>query len=146
MASFPNNYIPAFPSDRAIDERVQEFVSRFYETSDDPTKNEEWLGYFLPDAVIIIGDKSAKGTEGLRKFRQGMWEHVEQRRHTPEKVFPASFGGTGDGAYVEYMLHGSLDLITKNGEKQAISWAGRAVLKDVEGNLKYQYYEVYLHK
>lgn len=80
-------------------------------------------------------------------MRQSMWEQVESRRHKPEKVFPASFGGSGgdDGTAVEYMLHGSLDLLTKNGEQQAVSWAGHAVLGEVEGKLKYKLYQVYLH-
>lgn len=79
-----------------------------------------------------------------------MWEQVESRRHKPEKVFPGSFGGVGggggEGVAAEYMLHGSLDLVMKSGEQQAVSWAGRAVLRDVDGKLKYQLYQVYLHK
>lgn len=76
-----------------------------------------------------------------------MWEQVETRRHRLEKVFPASFG-TGDSEedVIEYMLHGSLGLVMKNGEQQTVSWAGRAVLKEVDGQLKYKVYQVYLHR
>ncbi|KAI1413690.1 hypothetical protein F5Y13DRAFT_160865 [Hypoxylon sp. FL1857] len=148
MAS-SNSYVPAFPSDHAVDERVKKFIARFYATSDDPSKNEEWVDYFLPNAVVIIGDKSAKGTEEIRRLRQGMWEQVERRKHRPEKVFPASFEGTArdsEAIAAEYMLHGSLDVVTKSGEQQTVSWAGRAVLKEDEGQLKYALYQVYLHK
>ncbi|KAI1374531.1 hypothetical protein F4677DRAFT_160124 [Hypoxylon crocopeplum] len=142
-----NDYMPAFPINHALDERVKTFISNFYATSDDPSKNEEWMNYFLPDAVVIMGDKSATGTEQIRQLRQGMWEQVKTRKHKPEKVFPASFGEPGDGRIAaEYMLHGSLDLVTKNGEQQAVSWAGRAVLTNVEGILKYKLYQVYIHK
>ncbi|KAI2630810.1 hypothetical protein GGR54DRAFT_635417 [Hypoxylon sp. NC1633] len=146
MAS-SGSYTPAYPTDRAVDERVKDFVSSFYATSDDPSKNEEWVDYFLPDAVVTIGEKSARGTEQIRQFRQGMWEQVKTRRHKPEKVFPASFGGAGaDGDAVEYMLHGSVDIVTKTGEQQALTWAGRAILKEVDGRLKYELYQVYIHK
>ncbi|XXG96636.1 hypothetical protein Hte_002924 [Hypoxylon texense] len=147
MAS--SSYVPAFPSDHAVDEKVKGYIANFYATSDDRSKNEEWVDYFLPDAVVIMGDKSAKGTEEIRRLRQGMWEQVESRRHKPEKAFPGSFGGAGgggDGVAAEYMLHGSLDLVTKSGEQQAVTWAGRAVLRDTDGKLKYQLYQVYLHK
>ncbi|KAI0098980.1 hypothetical protein F4776DRAFT_650212 [Hypoxylon sp. NC0597] len=147
MAS-SNSYVAEFPSDCAVQERVKNFIARFYATSDDPSKNEEWVGYFSPDAVVIIGDKSAKGTENIRRLRQGMWEQVETRRHKPEKVFPASFGATdgSEAIAAEYMLHGSLDMVTKNGERQAVSWAGRAVLEEDDGKLKYKLYQVYLHR
>ncbi|KAI1759510.1 hypothetical protein GGR53DRAFT_471260 [Hypoxylon sp. FL1150] len=149
MAS--STYTPAFPSDRAVDDKIKSYIANFYATSDDRSKNEEWVDYFLPDAVVIMGDKAAKGTQEIRQLRQGMWELVESRRHKPEKVFPATFEGTGadgdgDGVAAEYMLHGSLDLVMKTGESSAISWAGRAVLRDVDGKLKYQLYQVYMHK
>ncbi|KAI0841513.1 hypothetical protein F5Y06DRAFT_259684 [Hypoxylon sp. FL0890] len=146
--AFFHNYVPAFPSDHAVDESVKDFIARFYATSDDPLKNEEWVDYFLPNAVVIIGDKSAKGTDEIRRLRQGMWEQVENRKHKPEKVFPASFGGSAGSEEIaaEYMLHGSLDLVTKNGEQQIVSWAGHAILKEAEGKLKYQLYQVYLHR
>ncbi|KAI1144455.1 hypothetical protein F5Y05DRAFT_407847 [Hypoxylon sp. FL0543] len=147
MAS-SNSYVPAFPSDHAVDQRVKDFIARFYATSDDPSKNEEWVDYFLPNAVLILGDKSAKGTDEIRRLRQGMWEHVERRRHAPEKVFPASFGGVdgSEGIAAEYMLHGSLEMAMKSGERQMVAWAGRAVLKEGGGKLKYQFYQVYLHR
>ncbi|KAI1106317.1 hypothetical protein F4804DRAFT_301539 [Jackrogersella minutella] len=145
-----NNYVPIFPSDHAIDEKVKDFIARFYAVSDDPTKNEEWVDCFLPDAVIILGDNSAKGAEDIRRLRQGMWEQTEARRHKPEKVFPASFGGNdgagGEGTVIEYTLLGSLDLTTKIGEQRAVSWAGHAILREVQGKLKYQFYQVYLHR
>ncbi|KAI2470444.1 hypothetical protein F4781DRAFT_430459 [Annulohypoxylon bovei var. microspora] len=140
-----DDYVPIFPP-HVADERTKDFIARFYAVSDDPSRNEEWVDYFLPDAVVIIGDKSAKGTDEIRRLRQSMWEGTESRRHKPGKVFPASFGGADNSEEItiEYMLRGSLDLVTKNGEQQAVSWAGHAVLNEVQGMLKYRLYQVYL--
>ncbi|KAI0002833.1 hypothetical protein F4779DRAFT_622065 [Xylariaceae sp. FL0662B] len=136
-----SSYLPTIPSDVVVDERTRDFVSRYYAVSDDPSKNEEWVSYFAPDAVFVVGDKSAEGTEQIRQVRQGMWDKIGARKHKPEKIFPASF----KPGEIEYMLYGSLDLTTKDGEKRAVSWAGHAVLKEVEGRLKYAFYQIYLH-
>ncbi|KAI1213221.1 uncharacterized protein F4807DRAFT_410181 [Annulohypoxylon truncatum] len=145
MAS-SSGYVPILPSDSAVNERIKSFMEKFYAISDDPSKNEEWVDYFLPDAVVIIGDRSAKGTDEIRQLRQGMWERTKSRRHKPGKVFPATFGGAdeGEGMTIEYMLQGSVDFVLKNGEQKAVSWAGHAVLNDAQGRLKYQFYQVYL--
>lgn len=63
MAS--STYAPVFPSDHTVDDRFKNYIAKFYATSDDRSKNEEWVDYFLPDAVVIMGDKSAQGTEGI---------------------------------------------------------------------------------
>lgn len=43
------------------------------------------------------------------------------------------------------MLHGRVELELKNGggEKNTACWAGRAILRDVGGELKYVLYQVY---
>ncbi|KAI0883651.1 uncharacterized protein GGS22DRAFT_167617 [Annulohypoxylon maeteangense] len=76
-----------------------------------------------------------------------MWEEMESRRHKLGKVFPASFGAADEReGIIEYMLQGSVDFITKNGERQAVSWAGHAILNEVEGGLKYRLYQVFLRR
>ncbi|KAI1089644.1 hypothetical protein F5B19DRAFT_466224 [Rostrohypoxylon terebratum] len=145
MAS-SNDYVPLLPPGRAVGARIKEFISRFYAVSDDPSRNEEWVDFFLPDAVVIIGDKSAKATDEIRRLRQSMWERVKSRRHRPGKVFPASFSGTDecDETAIEYMIQGSADFVTNDDEQQAVSWAGHAILNEVQGILKYRFYHVYL--
>ncbi|KAK7754231.1 hypothetical protein SLS62_003808 [Diatrype stigma] len=170
----PDSYDPLFPirsssssSSRAApaadddNDKLKAFIAGFYAASDDPGRNDDWLSYFAPDAVLIMGDKVVRGTEGIREFRRGMWENVRSRKHRPTKVFPASFPspssspetGTGAGtaktAAVEYMLHGSLDLELKSGDISTVAWAGRAVLEEVPGGggaLKYALYQVYMHR
>ncbi|EMR68370.1 putative phd finger domain-containing protein [Eutypa lata UCREL1] len=60
----PNGYDPIFPIGTKADDKLRAFVSNFYAVSDDPGRNEDWLSYFEPDAVLVMGDKVAKGTEG----------------------------------------------------------------------------------
>jgi hypothetical protein len=63
MAS--SNYQPAIPANASsLEEGVKRFISEFYATSDNPARNDEWVDYFAPDAVLIMGDRTAKGTEG----------------------------------------------------------------------------------
>jgi hypothetical protein len=65
-------------------------------------------------------------------------------------VFPATFEiperehKIGSGGRFEYMLNGTVDLEMKSGEKTAAQWAGRAVLGEVDGKLKYLFYQVFL--
>ncbi|OTB08343.1 hypothetical protein M426DRAFT_316967 [Hypoxylon sp. CI-4A] len=147
-----DSYVPEFPSNYPAGNKIKDFVAKFYAISDDPSKNEEWVDYFLPDATVIMGEKSATGTEDIRRFRQGMWEVVATRNHAVTKAFPGAFGGgiAGDNNdqadRIEYMLVGTLNLLLKTHERQDISWAGHAVLREVDGKLKYEYYRVYMHK
>lgn len=59
-----SDYIPVFPSSTAPDDKIRAFISEFYRTSDDPTKNEEWTQYFMPDASLEMGTATATGIEG----------------------------------------------------------------------------------
>ncbi|KAI1194852.1 hypothetical protein F5X97DRAFT_309953 [Nemania serpens] len=81
-----------------------------------------------------------------------MWDQVKSRRHRLGKVFPAAFDSPeheyepeGEGPRrFEYMLHGSVEMELKSGEQLVKEWAGRAVLTDGEGGLKYALYQIYL--
>jgi hypothetical protein len=70
-----------------------------------------------------------------------MWEHVRARKHVPEKVFVGALS-----ADIEFMIHGSLRLEMKDGSESKVTWAGRAVLKEVQGRLRFKCYQVYLHR
>lgn len=63
-----SDYSPLFPSSTAADDKIRAFVSEFYKTSDDSAKNEEWLGYFLPDAVMVMGPDTFTGVDGAFLF------------------------------------------------------------------------------
>ncbi|KAJ3563755.1 hypothetical protein NPX13_g8086 [Xylaria arbuscula] len=105
----------------AVDERVKTFISAFYAVSDDPGRNREWVeDYFVPDACLVMGNKKVQGVE------------VKSRRHKLDKVFPAVFEQLEKVRRFEYMLHGTVDLEMKSGERTTGQWAGRAVLGDDE--------------
>ncbi|KAI5926563.1 hypothetical protein F4810DRAFT_707652 [Camillea tinctor] len=148
-SSSSDNYRPIFPNDIPVSDRVKDFIASFYAVSDDPSRNEEWVEHFAADAVLVMGDKTARGTEQIRQLREGMWEKVKSRRHKLDKMFPASFGSERKGEEHEYMICGSADFAMKSGEDDVASatWAGRAVLTDVDdGRLKYAFYQVYIHR
>lgn len=144
-------YEGTFPVNFATDddERLRKFISVFYAISDDRSRDDEWLGCFAADALLVMGDKKAKGSQEIRDLRVSMWETVKSRKHTLDKVFPATFEpNAGEAASLlieyEYMLHGRAELELQNGgEKSTAHWAGRAILRDVEGELKYVLYQVY---
>ena len=71
-------------------------------------------------------------------FRKGMWEHVASRKHKPLKVFP--FGQNAN----EVMLYGTVGYGLKSGKNSEIDWAARAHLVEDEGNMKMDFYQVYL--
>lgn len=84
-----------------------------------------------------------------------MWEKVQARRHTVYQVFPATFGGAGDGGgeeEVELMLYGDVVYRLKGGaegEETKVDWAGRARLTRAAGGggeWKFAYYRVYLQR
>ncbi|ETS80764.1 hypothetical protein PFICI_08293 [Pestalotiopsis fici W106-1] len=148
MAS--SDYNPAFPRSIAAEDKIRAFVSNFYQISDDPTKNEEWVSHFLPDAVLVMGPDRAEGVNvrepEIRKIREKMWEKVAARKHQPLKVFESNFADDGGAQVTEYMLYGDLVYKLKTGESQGVSWAGNMVLKQVEGELKFSYYRVYIQR
>lgn len=91
----------------------------------------------------------------ILRVREGMWEHVEARKHTVKKVFPASFGASGAeyGAEdeVELMLFGSVVYALKGGESRegGADWAGYAKLVrsgGSDGTWKFAYYRVYVQR
>ncbi|KAI1742208.1 hypothetical protein F4680DRAFT_413226 [Xylaria scruposa] len=138
-------YTATYPTNVSVDERLKRFISSFFAISDDPSKNEEWVGSFTPRAYVILGDKKARGEDELRKLREGMWESIKSRKHKVEKVFPAAFEGREidpEWKY-EYMLQGTVDYEMKNGEKIHRQWAGHACIVDEDG-LKIGFYDVYI--
>ncbi|KAJ4292318.1 hypothetical protein N0V88_005950 [Collariella sp. IMI 366227] len=86
-----SGYEPWYPNNIPLNSSVKDFISHFFEVSDDRDRNEEWVGFFREDATVIMGNEVAKGTEEIRKLRRHMWKEVEARKHRLVKVFPAHF-------------------------------------------------------
>lgn len=72
-------------------------------------------------------------------LRTSMWEKVASRSHRPIKIFP--FGSNSD----EVMLYGTVKYGLKAGGESGLDWAARAhLVKDGEGKVRMDYYQVYL--
>lgn len=167
-----SNYKPAYPANVPVDDGVKDFITTFYGVSDTPGKNDEWVSFFKEDATLVMEKKEATGKAGMcfrlvwtiasscanpkqrestdiLKVREGMWEKVEERKHTVFKVFPLSFSGSSDSE-VELMLYGNVVYRLK-GEQSAggaVDWAGYAKLVRGEGEKewKFAYYRVYIQR
>lgn len=47
---------------------IRDWFQAFYETSDDGTEHEKYTAFFSPDAMLIMGDKTAIGRNGMPQF------------------------------------------------------------------------------
>ncbi|KAK4186548.1 hypothetical protein QBC35DRAFT_437042 [Podospora australis] len=94
---------------------LMEFVQAFFELSDGPSRNEDWVSSFTPDAKVAIGRDAAEGREDIRAMRLGMWENVASRRHTVERV--DIDGATGDNA-LQVQLAGNVKYTLKKKKKK----------------------------
>jgi hypothetical protein len=59
-----SGYEPWYPNNIPLDSSVKQFITRFFQVSDDPERNEEWVDFFAEDATLIMAKDVAKGKEG----------------------------------------------------------------------------------
>lgn len=72
-------------------------------------------------------------------MREGMWEHVQSRKHTVQKIFP--FGPNSN----EVMIYGSVAYDLKAGGRSEVDWAAHAVVQlETDGKWRLGFYQVYL--
>ena len=71
-------------------------------------------------------------------MRHGMWEKVAKRSHKPEQIY--AFGSGSD----DVMLHGTVAYVLKDDKKTEAVWGARAHMVKVDGELKMDYYQVFL--
>ena len=57
------NYSPVYPNGD-IEASIKDFISNFYQVSDDPAKNDDWVRFFAEDATVIMGKKAGRGRDG----------------------------------------------------------------------------------
>jgi len=67
-----------------------------------------------------------------------MWEKVAKRSHKPSKIY--SFGADSD----EAMLYGTVGYELKDGKSITVDWSARAHFAHEDGQLKMDFYQVYL--
>lgn len=71
-------------------------------------------------------------------MRRGMWEKVAKRSHKPQQIY--AFGSGSD----DVMLFGTVDYTLKDGRGTTVEWSARAKFTLDGGNLKLDFYQVYL--
>jgi hypothetical protein len=76
--------------------------------------------------------------QAILALRKSMWEKVSSRKHKAHKIFP--FGPNAD----EVMLHGTVKYGLKAGGESGLDWAARAHLVKEDGQVKMDFYQVYL--
>ncbi|KAG2418280.1 hypothetical protein HFD88_001381 [Aspergillus terreus] len=114
------------------------FMEQFYATSDTESQHQQYLANFTPDATLIMGPKSATGSEEILALRHGLWTHVATRAHFPARIY---FGGKN-----ELMLYGTVKyrLRADPSNEVEVPWGARVVFADDEKDLKMKFYQVYL--
>lgn len=133
MTSYASEY-PDVPFDPAY----KQFFEDFYATSDNPDSHERYVDFFTSNATVILASKQVKGHAEILELRKGMWEKVESRLHRPLKIFP--YGPNAN----EVMIHGTVRYGLKVGGNSSVDWAAYARLKEVDGVVKMDFYQVYL--
>jgi hypothetical protein len=121
---------------------VNQFAKDFYAASDvGPSGHQAYVDFFTPKATLIMGPTTFEGHEGVMKFREAGWEKVATRKHTYKGIYP-----NPEKPEQDVMVYGTVDYGMKDGtKKEGIEWAARMDLtKDAQGNLKLQFYQVYL--
>ena len=63
-----SGYEPTWPKDQNLPpiytRDLSQFITRFFQVSDNPDLTEEWLSFFHEKAMLVMGDKAAEGKEG----------------------------------------------------------------------------------
>ena len=67
-----------------------------------------------------------------------MWEKVAKRSHKPIQIY--AFGAGSD----DVMLHGTVDYVLKDERKTSTTWGARAHFAKEDGELKMDFYQVFL--
>jgi hypothetical protein len=152
-----SQYEASVPEDGSLQAGIASFFEAFYAISDTADAHEQYADHFTRDAKLIMASKETSGRQGLLspmdflrqqkltrmagiiEMRQGMWEKVAKRSHKPSKIY--SFGKDN----YDVMLHGTVDYELKDGKRaEDIEWAARARFAPEDGNLKMEFYQVYL--
>ncbi|KAJ4414414.1 hypothetical protein N0V85_003169 [Neurospora sp. IMI 360204] len=132
-----------FPTSALSNYIISDFITHFFQVSDNPDLTEEWVSFFGLDAKLVMGHKVAEGREEIHTLRKSMWERVEARKHTVEKVFSGGFsppwqlggggggesGGVGSAENLEFMAYGTVVYTSREaGEEERMDWAAHGEL------------------
>ncbi|KAK4635397.1 hypothetical protein CLAFUW4_00642 [Fulvia fulva] len=126
------------PQAGEVKPEIKAFFERFYAISDTPDDHEKYADMFTENAKLIMASNAVEGRDAIIQMRYGMWEKVAKRSHVPQQLYP--FGSGSD----DIMLYGTVDYELKDGKSANVEWAARAHFTNAEGDLKMDFYQVYL--
>ncbi|CAK1355341.1 hypothetical protein CB0940_00929 [Cercospora beticola] len=133
-----SQYSASVPADGTVKPEIRSFFENFYAISDTPDGHERYADQFTNDGVLIMASNKVQGRDSIIKMRHGMWEKVAKRSHKPAQLY--AFGSGSD----DIMLYGTVDYTLKDGRGTTVDWSARAHFSQVGGELKMDFYQVYL--
>ncbi|KAL2124081.1 hypothetical protein VTJ04DRAFT_446 [Mycothermus thermophilus] len=151
-----SGYEPWVPTNVPFDTSVKQFIRHFFEVSDDPARDAEWVGMFREDATVMMGGEKAVGRAEIQKLRRQMWRDVSARKHRVVKVFPGHFsedpGSVEKGIVAmneaEFMAFGAVAYRMRDEEvpDSVVSWAGhgRVRRENMSRPWRWVFWRVYL--
>ncbi|CAK9785780.1 hypothetical protein CC85DRAFT_329329 [Cutaneotrichosporon oleaginosum] len=108
----------------SVPAHIQSFVDDFYAKSDARDK-AAWVDCFTPDANLDLAGKVGKGSEGIGKVCDGVWEGLARRQHHVHGIY------INPAVENDVVVLGSIDMDRKDGiEIRGVEWGGRMQLKD----------------
>jgi hypothetical protein len=125
---------------------IAAFIRNFYRLSDDSSAHQEYVDSFDFSSGVFfqIGPMVPAATStDILNWRQKAWEAVSTRKHSVYDVYAKVQGDRG----TEFMLHGRVDYVKKDGTKSGATWAGRMVFEPTSiqtGHPKMSHYRVWL--
>ncbi|BEJ12742.1 hypothetical protein CspHIS471_0212020 [Cutaneotrichosporon sp. HIS471] len=108
----------------SVPAQIQSFVTDFYAKSDARNK-AAWVDCFTPDANLDLAGKVVKGSEGIGKVCDGVWEGLNRRQHNIKGVY------VNPAVPDDAVVLGTIDMDRKDGvEIRGVEWGGRMQFKD----------------
>ncbi|KAK8111960.1 uncharacterized protein PG998_008417 [Apiospora kogelbergensis] len=140
-----SGYSPEFPSSFPATDKLRQFIPSFFQLSDDPSKDAEWVEHFCPDATVVMGDDEACGTDGIRQLRGRMWNKVTSRKHTLYRFSEGARNDADEKGERDFTLSGQVEYELKTAEAKLAQWTAHAKVREDVDRVRFIYYKVQIH-
>lgn len=108
----------------AVPVHIQSFIDDFYAKSD-ARDNAAWVACFTPDANLDMAGNVAKGSDGINKVCEGVWDGLERRQHNVHGVY------VNPAVPDDVVILGNIDVDRTDGvQVRGREWGARMQLKD----------------
>lgn len=121
------------------DDRVLSTLRGFYTVADDPTRLDDFVGHWTPGGIFIMGASKSVGHGAILEFiTKGVDGPVKARKHQVERTYVSQMDR------LDVTVVGTVQYILRNGKKVDLDFATRVKFVDVEGVLKFDFYQTFL--